>query len=67
MNNDIKKLKQELDWLREENRKLILELSGSQPPHPGSLDKEAIDDQDCTTVSVPDILRPVFLRAQEYV
>lgn len=67
MNDDIKKLKQELDWLREENRKLILELSGGQPPHPGSLEKEAIDDKDCTTVSIPDTFRPVFLKAQEYV
>lgn len=67
MKSEAKKLKQEVERLKKENKKLYQELDGDTPRSKKKSAKEILNGKDFNTVSVPDGFRPVFNKAQEYV
>ena len=67
MGEDIKKLKEKLNKIIEENRQLRLKLNRNHSAGIKNNRAEIRDDKEYVTALVPDDLRPVFLKAQYYV
>jgi PAS domain S-box-containing protein len=67
MKKENRKLKEEIERLVEENLDLQSKLKNLLDSVTGKNRKKIGDSETCSTVSVPDAFRPVFLKAQEYV